>query len=242
MMKTFKSILTLLLVFAFMSFCMLGYARTVASDDTGTLGADQWSTTVDGDLLPNSNDYDIGSASYYPAKIYLGATYKESWDDVGVLQFTPGDFTTVNDGSPILASTTQPVRQIDNNMASMVWVDGNTEKATVTFRIPNDYVADGAFRVLADQSVNSGTHAKIDYETYLSTAGSQADSTAQGDIPVALTAYNGSPELVALAAATEGASFAAGSIVTLNIWRDDVSAGTGDLEVYYVEFYYSKSQ
>jgi len=70
MMKTFRSLLTLLLVFAFIGFCSFGYARSTASTDTGTLGADQWSITADGDLIPNSASNDIGSSSYPINDIY----------------------------------------------------------------------------------------------------------------------------------------------------------------------------
>jgi hypothetical protein len=43
---------------------------------------------------------------------------------------------------------------------------------------------------------------------------------------------------VTLTPATDFASLVAGQIVTLNMWRDNTANGTGDLEIYYAEFYY----
>ena len=78
-MKNFKIAFVLLVALCLIPQC---FARSVASDDTGTLGADQWSITADGDLLPNANTYDIGSTSYYPAQICMGGVCKSSWGSV----------------------------------------------------------------------------------------------------------------------------------------------------------------
>lgn len=65
--------LSVLLAFA----CLFGNKSFAASStDEAVLGNDRWSVTKDGDLLPNANTYDIGSATKYPASIWVaGAEY-----------------------------------------------------------------------------------------------------------------------------------------------------------------------
>ena len=177
-------------------------------------------------------------------------------DPTPVIRFYPEDFGVMALGGTVIydmADTTSPVFETNNGALSINWADGSETYAQVTFRVPADYSSGGAFRVLADQdgSAVSESHCEISFQLRIHTVdGETAWSTV--DYPVdhftaraALTQNSsGSPESVTLT--PTGATFAAGNLVTLQIWRDDDDSAEGtnanataDLEVYYVEFYYS---
>ncbi len=146
----------------------------------------------------------------------------------------------LSDGSPVTASTA-PGIEIDDAMPNIVWADGETTPVIITFRVPYDYSSGGAFRVFATES-DSTTPNQIDFDVYVNRAGSAIDSAATGQTPVALDEATSTPSVVTLTPATDFASLAAGDWVTLRIWRDDVAAGSGDLEVKGVEFFYTASR
>lgn len=77
-------------------------SRSVSSSDTGTLGADQWSVTTDGDLVPNANTYSIGTSSYYPAKICMGGVCKSSWGSVVSPMTDATDYTYTTDSGGVV--------------------------------------------------------------------------------------------------------------------------------------------
>ena len=160
-----------------------------------------------------------------------------------VIGFSVGDFVNSTDSAVGQLSTTSvPGLEYDNGICSVVWGDGETSHIQVTFAIPDDYSSGGAFRVLADESANN-TPCQIDFAVFVNTPDAAAgwDSSVTDQTPVALTdSEANSPEQVTLPVTTDFASLAAGDHVTLLIWRDDVADGTADLEIYYVEFYYTK--
>lgn len=149
-------------------------------------------------------------------------------------------FVFENTGAPLSTSTT-PGLEVDDAIPNIVWADGETSAVMITFRVPYDYSSGGAFRVFATES-DSTTPNQIDFDVYVNRAGSAIDSAATGQTPVALDEATSTPSVVTLTPATDFASLAAGDWVTLRIWRDDVAAGTGDLEVKGVEFFYTASR
>lgn len=165
----------------------------------------------------------------------------------GQVRLTIQSFTvTDSDGNvmgPVTTSTT-PGLELDNSLASLVWADGEVSYAQVTFRVPDDYVSGGAFRVICDQS-DDASPVEVDFEVYANTLDAEAtpwNVSHTDETPVARGLLDsGSPATVTLTPTT---TIAAGKLVTLNMWRSNRSTGTsanatGDLEVYYAEFYYS---
>jgi len=172
----------------------------------------------------------------------------------GLVVLPLADFVITASGTPALGSqqayadaASKPGLEIDNNMLALVWADGETSYAQVTFRVPADYASGGAFRILTDQS-NDLSKCEIDFEVWVQSAvgdDATAWSVAHTDeTRVARThTGGGSPEEVTL---TPTNTITANDIVTLNFWRSDADTGTNanataDLEVYYVEFYYSRN-
>lgn len=156
-------------------------------------------------------------------------------NNVRSIQFLPGDFTI---GADILDGASTPDIEEENNAACIVWDDGETTAISVTFRIPDDYSSGGAFRGLFDSSSET-TFSEVDFQVYVHTGSAAWDGAATNQTPVALSVEDGTPEIVTLTVATDFASLAVGQIVALDIWRDNTAAGTDDLEMYYLEFYYN---
>lgn len=145
---------------------------------------------------------------------------------------------THNGSAPITASTA-PGLEVDDLISNIVWADGETTPIQTTFRVPSDYASGGAFKIFATES-DSTTPNQVDFDVYINSDGSAADSSASNQDPVAMTGTT--PEEVTLTPATDFASLAAGNWVTLRIWRDNTADGTGDLEVKGVAFYYTATQ
>lgn len=140
----------------------------------------------------------------------------------------------------ILTTSTVPGITTDDGVINLVWADTETSVGVTTFRIPADYASGGAFKVIATQSASS-TKCEVDFNVLVNTSGSTIDSSATGQTPVQLTTLGSTPSEITLTPATDFASLAAGDWVTLRIWRDDAgtNAGTNDLEVKGVAFYYT---
>ena len=153
------------------------------------------------------------------------------------VQFGVNDFL-LPDAVSSLSSSTQPGLETDNELLAIVWADGETTPAQVTFRVPQNYNSGGAFKVFVDES-SSTTPNQVDFQVYVNTSGTSWDSSATGQTPVALAGTATTPTLVTLTPATDFDSLAAGDIVTLEVWRDNVVTAEGDLELYYGEFYFN---
>lgn len=149
-------------------------------------------------------------------------------------------FGFVSTDGVILTNATAPGLEIDDLVPAIVWADGETTPVTITFRVPSDYLSGGAFRVMATES-DSTTPNQVDFLVYVNKDGQASDAAATDQTPVALAGTTSTPDVVTLTPATDFASLAAGDWVTLRIWRDNVAAGTGDLEVKGVEFFYTAS-
>jgi hypothetical protein len=161
-------------------------------------------------------------------------------DVVRYIQLPLTAFVFENTGAPLSTSTT-PGLEIDDNLPNVVWADGEQSKILVTFRVPNDYASGGAFKIIATES-DSTTPNEIDFLVYVNSNGTAADSSATNQTPVALSGTTATPSEVTLSPQTDFESLAAGSWVTLAVWRDDTATGTGDLEVKGIAFYYTAVQ
>jgi len=76
--KAMKKLFIFMLIAAFALFSAVAYAV-----DGDQITYDAWRISSDGDLLPvTTNTYDLGSASLYPAQIFLGGVGKASWGSV----------------------------------------------------------------------------------------------------------------------------------------------------------------
>lgn len=148
-----------------------------------------------------------------------------------------GDGSTVGTTVAPLTASTTPGMEVDDNVACLVWSDGETSPIQATFRVPADYVSTGRFKVVATES-DSTTPNQIDFDVYVNTDGSTNDSSATDQTPAAMTAASATPDEVTLTPSTDFASLAAGDWITLRLWRDDVADGTGDLELKGVVFEY----
>ena len=164
------------------------------------------------------------------------------------IMFLPGDFISWQDypgGTTVvtLSASSVPVLQIDNNSMAIVWVDTVTSPVQVIFKVPADYSSGGSFRAFVDES-DSTTPNQVDFSVNVNSDSSVSGwhGTISDQVPVALTVDAGTPEQITLTVDTDFATLAAGQWVTLNIWRDDVADGTGDLELYYLEFIYNASE
>ena len=146
----------------------------------------------------------------------------------------------IGDGTMMTASTA-PGIEADDLLANIVWADGETSPVMQTFRVPADYASGGAFRILATES-DSTTPNEIDFLVYVNADATAADAAATNQTPVALAGTTSTPDVVTLTPATDFASLVAGQWVTFGLWRDNVAAGTGDLEVKGADFHYTATQ
>lgn len=137
-----------------------------------------------------------------------------------------------------ITSSTAPGLEVDDLVPAVVWADGETTPAQITFVVPPDYGSTPTFKVFATES-DSTTPNEVDFSVYVNADGLAADSSATNQTPVALDGVTSTGTMITLTVATDFASLTAGQVVTLNIWRDDTAAGTGDLEVKAVVFRYS---
>jgi len=215
-----------------------------------TNSTDYWVIESDGDLVPGTdNTVDIGASGTEVAAIYaetlsLGTplTAANMADVERVLPFTVGNFTESGNYLTALSADTAPGYENHNNSTAIVWDDGEATPVQLMFKVPADYSSGGAFRAVCDED-GSATASEVDFAVYVNADGGAAwDSSTTNQTPVALAVQAGTPELVTLSVATDFASLAAGDIVTLQVWRDDTANGTNNLELYYLEFYYTATQ
>lgn len=167
-----------------------------------------------------------------------GVTATEIADVVRYIQLPLMSYIT--NGAAITASTA-PGLEVDDLVPAIVWADGETTPVQINFRVPSDYSSGGAFKVFATES-DSTTPNQVDFSVYVNADGSAADAAATNQTPVALDGVTSTGTEITLTVSTDFSALAAGSWVTLNIWRDDTATGTGDLEVKGTAFYYTATQ
>lgn len=205
------------------------------SSDTPTNTLADNSAYVKGDIEVDGTIYADGGITDTTG----GVTAGEIANVVRYYQLPLMSFT--HNGSADITSSTAPGLEVDDLISNIVWADGETTPVQTTFRIPDDYASGGAFRVLATES-DSTTPNQVDFDVYINTDGSAADSAATNQTPVALAGTTSTPDEITLSVATDFASLVAGNWVTLRMWRDNTATGTGDLEVKGVAFYYTATQ
>ena len=154
------------------------------------------------------------------------------------IEFTPAQLTLA--GTELTASTA-PGLESHNSSTAIVWSDGETTPSQVTFKIPSDYASGGAFRAFCDSDAVT-TPSQVDFNVYLNKDNQAWDGSATNQTPVALARGAGTPETVTLSVTTDFSALAAGDVVTFQSWRDDTATGTDNLELYFLEFFYSATQ
>ena len=221
------------------------YAVDAAATDTGHLGNNQWHVQSDGDLVADDED----SQDIYADSIVLGGVTLDGTIERAV-QFGLEDFvaiSTARDYFEELTASTIPGIEVDNSKRSIVWSDSEVTPVQVAFKVPADYNSGGAFRVYCDSSAYSSQNA-IDFDVRVDNSGDGVtsaawDTASTNQTPASLDNLAGSPDLVVLSVTTDFASLAANDLVTIAIWRSNASGTyTGDLEMYYAEFYYTANE
>lgn len=229
-MKLLKRIALIVAAIVLVSSC--AYAAVSYSDKEQSLGNDRWAIDTDGHLEHQSASYGIT----------MDSVTKEDWAIERPVQFNTQDLLVENDGTPApLTTSTAPGLEEDNDVTSVVWADGETTPVRVEFRVPADYKSGGAFRAFCDES-DSTTPNEVDFQVFVNSDGSAWDSSPTDQTPVALAGTAGTPDMVTLSVATDFSALSAGDVATLELWRDDTADGTGDLELYYLEFFYTANQ
>lgn len=226
-------------------------AATVYSDDSGSALTNPITTGLtDGvfEFYSATDQFDV-LVQVGPRSVFL-----EDWGTTSThritiprtvsvgrsITFTPGQFVALDlAGTTVvpLSTSSNPRLSVDNSLIAMEWDDGDESYAQVTFKVPDDYLMNGKFKIFTDYDSGSD-NPPIHFRVYVNGDGDTWDAatTAQTAVDPAGTA--GTPELSTLTVATDFASLAAGDIVTLQIARSDQDSSTADLEVYYAEFYY----
>lgn len=151
------------------------------STDEAVLGNNRWSVQSDGDLVPNANTYNIGSATQYPASIWVGGAEYTSfaagtdgnWTDQGLtvtLDRAPTKFiNTISSGDTF--STGFTVGTGDITFENAQKIDGSTAETiklieagdTLTFGFTGSTItldsSDGGFQF----KMTDETEGQIDF-------------------------------------------------------------------------------
>lgn len=157
----------------------------------------------------------------------------------GEIEFALADFIGVNsDDTFQLTRNTTPGILHKNEMSYIRWTDGETSPIEKTFRVPEDYVSGGQFRVLLGRSGLTSLPPRIDYSVFVNSTLTAFDSAATNQTAVAINETgDGSPEEKTLTVTTDFSSLSPGDYVTVRFWRD--STGTDALEFYGAAFEYN---
>lgn len=225
-----------LFIAIFFSVTLPSFADVNHIDTIGGENADRshhWEVNTDGDIVPgNDGNVDIGTSALRVGTIYAD-DISRSTDTTIVLPVSV--FTLNTSGN--LTTTTQPGLESDNSLTSVVWADGETTPIHTTFRVPDDYTSGGNFRIVASQSSADAGNCQIGWGFYLNQDGETWD-TSRWDGSFITVTGTATPDYIVLTESTAFSSIAAGDLITIEFWRTDDVAGTGDLEIYYAEFYY----
>lgn len=134
MFKGIKKIMALLAIACLFMAQVPAFAASAS--DEAVLGNDRWSVTSSGDLLPNANTYSIGSATQYPASIWVAGTEYTSfaagsdgnWTDNGgtVTLDTNPTGVVITSSSGDVAATGFTVGSGDITFANGQKIDGDT--------------------------------------------------------------------------------------------------------------------
>ena len=198
-----------------------------------------WSATAEFDVLIKVGSRavlleDWSKTSNHRIIIPRGASVGKS------IVFSPNQFVAVNVGETAvvpLTTTSNPRLSLDNGLVALEWDDGDESYVQVTFKVPDDYLFNGKFKILTDYDSGSD-NPPIHFRVFVNGDGDVWDTAATAQTAVDPAGTAGTPELSTLTVATDFSSLAGGDIVTLQVARSNQDSSTADLEVYYVEFYY----
>ncbi len=161
-----------------------------------------------------------------------------------VIPFLPTQFITT-DGTIISAQgTTTPCYDATGGQVGIVWEDNITSATQIKFRVPANYSSGGGLRgIFSTQAIQDASPPYVDFQVFSQAMGAAWDTSATNQAAQQLTVGHGaSPELVTFTVATDFAGIQAASWVTVDVWRDNVNTMTSQLEMYYLEFYYTAKQ
>lgn len=147
--KKIAYIIPAILIALGMLFSPVSEARDTTTDKA-VLGDSStgWAVQSDGDLVPNTtNSYDIGSASYYPAQIYLGGVAKSSWGSI----VSPWE----DDGTSVTL-TSAPTKFV-GTIASGDWAATGFTAGASDITLENGQVLDGGTNNAFKFTENSDT-------------------------------------------------------------------------------------
>ena len=135
-----KAIVRVLASFLLGFMCLFGSQSAFAaraSDDTGTLGADQWYVQADGDILPGSDsDYDLGEVGSEIRAIYADTFYGDL-ESTGDVTFNSTLFANGRTGaSSYLASSSTSLGSSSAPYSIVLKSIGNNPTAEAT-SLPN---------------------------------------------------------------------------------------------------------
>ena len=209
---------------------------TAIDDSTDTFIIGTGSTVGLGPAITVATDSDvtIGSDLTVLGRVAATSTTTRS------LHFDIGDFMIVAPltGAAALevTTTTAPGIALNNELPSIVWTNTEATPVSVTFRVPDNYLAGGAFRSTMDHSV--ATSPTVDYRVLINDSGTAWDTTATNQTAAALGSA-GSPSTVAMSVTTDFGSIQAASLVTVEVWPGLANSAIGDLELYFLDFVYT---
>jgi hypothetical protein len=218
----------------------------VGIDDTGGAAEDLF-TIGYGSAVGTTPILSIGSTGTVILTATSAITAANIVDVESSIQFTVDDFAIGSDGADMitLSDSTSPGLEVDNNLPAIVWADGETSHIKVTFKIPADYASGGAFRAFIDTTDDSA-ETQLDWKYTKTESGGTWDATPTEETAISKHApYGagaGTPTTVTLTPTAAGWAVSAGDIVTVTLWRTDDTASTSDLELYYLDFYYTATQ
>ncbi len=161
-----------------------------------------------------------------------------------VIPFLPTQFITT-DGTIISAQgTTTPCYDATGGQVGIVWEDNITSATQIKFRVPANYSSGGGLRgIFSTQAIQDASPPYVDFQVFSQAMGAAWDTSATNQAAQQLTVGHGaSPELVTFTVATDFAGIQAASMITVDVWRDNVNTMTSQLEMYYLEFYYTAKQ
>jgi len=164
-------------------------------------------------------------------------------DDIPLTSFHYNDAT---DASP--AWIELPLSNIDS-IPAFVWASPAATHIQTTFRVPSIYVSGMAFRALTSRSTTATASVQeVAWCLWVNTDGAnfQTASIPQSTVAQSTANYGGaSNEVITLTPnATAVSAIAAGTWVTLEIWRqhDGVPRDNGNLELKGISKYYTATQ
>ncbi len=256
--KTNMRVTKIILMALFMALVI--YGRAIAANDGQTYHDGQWAINSTALYPVADSSEDIGTSTKAVKTIYADK-FSSTVSNERTIRFNPHDFWVSNaeEVTPVSVDT-KPKLAINNKMMSIVWETtggvpspGVRTPAQVTFVVPKDYESGGGFRAWVDES-DSSTPNKVGYGVLVTSPDGTYDTVSEYQSYPYIGQNEATPGCITLAIGTDFTSLASGDLVMFGIWRNDQNPTThgsydsssfypsGQLEVYYVEFYYTSTR